>query len=128
MKRDEAMKIQRTTRCQFPGKPISYHPALTDAVDDWLSDCGWKPHSLRLASERAVRSRHHEATIKHEANKARGNQPDIFTFSLGSVDVYYTVHLAEVMIRRYGWRIEYETLGDFDGRGFYADASWSRPT
>lgn len=128
MKLDEATKEQRTQRRHFPGKPISYHPALTDAFDEWLSDCGWKPQSLRRASERAIRNRHHEATIKHEANKARGNQPDIFTLSLGSVDVYYTVHPAEVVIRGYGWKIDYEPLGDFDGGGFYADASWSRPT
>lgn len=128
MKRIETMKIQRTTRCHFQSKPISYHPALTDALDDWLSDCGWKPHSLRRASEQAIRSRHHEAIIEHEANRARGNQPDIFSLSLGSANVYYTVESVELVIRGYGWEIDHEPLGDLDGGGFYADASWSRPT
>ena len=128
MKRIETMKIQRTTRCHVQSKPINYHPALIDAFDGWLSGSGWEPHSLGFAGEQAIRNRHHEATIEHEANKARGNQPDIFTLSLGSVDVYYTVHPAEVVIRGYGWKIDYEPLGDFDGGGFYADASWSRPT
>ena len=124
MRRDEESNTTRTTHRYFTGQPISYHPTLDRAFDGWASECGWDSQSLRLASEQAIRSRHHEAIIEHETNKARGNQPDIFTLSLASVDVYYTMEPVEVMIRGYGWEIDHEPLGDLDGGGFYAEASW----
>ena len=105
-------------------QPITYHPALDEAFDGWASDCGWEPQSLRRASEQAIRSRHHDAIIAHESDKARGNQPDIFTLSLGSVDVIYTLEPREVVIRGYGWEMDHEPLDDYDGGGFYAEASW----
>ena len=124
MRRDEESNTTSSTHRYFTGKPISYHPILHREFGDWASECGWDPQSLRLASEQAIRSRHHEAIIEHEANKARGNQPDIFTLSLASVDVYYTMEPVEVMIRGYGWEIDHEPLGNLDGGGFYAEASW----
>ena len=124
MRRDEESSTTRTTHCYCTGKRISYHPILDREFDGWASECGWDPQSLRLASEQAIRSRSHEAIIEHEANKARTNQPDIFTLSLASVDVYYTVEPVEVMIRGYGWEIDHEPIGDLDGGGFYAEASW----
>ena len=123
MKREEATNMNQTTR-YFTDRPISYYLALDAAFDGWASDCGWEPQSLRRASEQAIRSRHHDAVIAHESDKARGNQPDIFTLSLGSVDVIYTVEPREVVIRGYGWEIDHEPLDDYDGGGFYAEASW----
>jgi hypothetical protein len=111
-------------RRYFPGKPISYYPALDETFDGWAEGCSWEPEALRQASEHAIRTRHHEATIKHEAHKARGNQPDVFALSLGSTDVFYTVEPAHVMIRGYHWEIDGEPLDDRDGGGFYEDPSW----
>lgn len=106
-------------------KPMTYYPALDQAFDDWAAACGWDPQSLRQASEQAIRGRHHEATIEHEAHKARGIQPDIFSLSLGSVNVYYTVEPTEIVIRGYGYEIDHEPLDYRDGGGFYADNAWS---
>ena len=125
MKHDEPPKTKRSILRYIRGKPISYHPALLEAFVDWASGCGWQPQSLKRESERAIRRRHHEANIEHESHKARGNQPDIFTLSLGSVDVIYTVEPREVMIRGYGWEINRKPLDDFDGGGFYSDATCS---
>ena len=128
MKRDKEYDTTRTTRRYFTDKPISYYPRLNDAFDGWAADCGWDVLSLRRASEHAIRSRHHDALIERKSHRARGNQPDIFTLSLGSVDVIYTVELLEVMIRGYGWEIDGEPLDDYDGGGFYAEVSWEPST
>ena len=114
----------RNATIDFADKPITCHPALHESLDAWASACGWDPQSLRQANEQTIRARHHEATIEHESDKRHGNQPDILTLSLGSVQVFYTVELLEVVIRGYGWQIHRDPLDDFDGGGFYADASW----
>lgn len=128
MKRDKEDDTTRTTRRYFTDKPINYYPRLNDAFDGWAADCGWDSQSLRNASERAICFRHHEAIIAHEFHKARGNQPDICTLSLGSVDVIYTVEPLEVVIRGYGWEIDREPLDHGDGGGFYAEVSWEPST
>lgn len=124
MQHDKDTNTMQATHRLSAGIPITYDPILERGFDDWASECDWDPKMLRLASEQAIRSRHHEAIIEHEANKARDKQPDIFTLSLASVGVYYTVDPVEVMIRGYGWEIDHEPLDDFDGGGFYAEASW----
>jgi hypothetical protein len=126
MKREEATNMKQTTHLYFTDIPISYHLALDEAFDDWAVACGWEPQPLRHASEQAIRSRHHDAVISHECYKARGNHPDVFTLSLGSVEVIYTVEPREVVIRGYGWEIDHEPLDDYDGGGFYSEASWYR--
>ena len=108
----------------FSGKPVSYHRALDQTYDAWASECGRDPKSLRDATEQAICTRHHEAIIDDECHKARRNQPDIFTLSLGSLQVFYTVEPCEILVRGYGWDIDREPLDDFDGGGFYAEASW----
>ena len=113
------------SRYQVSGKPITYHPTLDREFDDWALDCGLDAQSLRLASERAIRNRHHEAIIEHESHKARGKQPDVFSLSLGPANVYYTVEPLEIMIRGYGYEIDHEPLDYRDGGGFYADSAWS---
>jgi hypothetical protein len=121
------MKNPTNMNCHhLTDKPITYHPGVDDSFDCWASECGWSPQSLRQASEQAIRTRHEEAVIQHEWHRANGNQPDIFTLSLGSVDVIYTVETHKVVIRGYGWEIDHPPLDDFDGGGFYADFSWSR--
>ena len=107
-------------------KPITYHPALDEAFDGWAKACGWDPLSLRQASEQPIRSRHHEAFIEHESHRASGSQPNVYTLSLGSVEVVYTIESLEVMIRGYGWEIDHEPFDDYDGGGFYTENSWSR--
>ena len=113
------------SRYQVTDKPITYYPSLNREFDGCASACGWDPQSLRRASEQAIRNRHHEAIIEHESHKARGIQPDIFSLSFGSVNVYYTVEPLEIVIRGYGYEIDHEPLDDFDGGGFYADNAWS---
>ncbi len=108
----------------FADKSIRFHVALHETFDDWASVCGQHAQSLQCASEHAIRTRHHEATIDHEAHRARGNQPDILTLSLGSVCVFYTIEPNQVMIRGYGWELNHTPADDFDGGGFYAEASW----
>ncbi len=108
----------------FADKPIRYHPAISESFDDWASACGWQTQALKRASEFAIRNRHHEAKIEHESHRARDTRPDIFTLSLDSVCVYYTVESDHVMIRGYGWEIDHEPFDDYDGGGFYAETSW----
>jgi hypothetical protein len=112
------------SRYQIDGKPITYYSALERCFDDWAKECGFEPQSLRQASEQAIRTRHHEATIEHESHKARGIQPDIFSLPLGSANVYYTVEPQAIVIRGYGYEIDREPLDDFDGGGFYLDNAW----
>jgi len=116
----------RTNHHYVTDKPITYYPAVEEEYDNWAVACGCDPEYLRQASEEAIRTRHHEAIIVYETHRAHGNQPDIFTLSLGSVDVIYTVEPSEVMIRGYGGDVEGEPLDDVSGGGFYVDASWSR--
>jgi hypothetical protein len=112
-------------RQHTPTKPIRFHPCLNDAFDAWASACGYDPDALKRASEHAVCTRHHEAVIERESDTRRKNQPAVFRLSLGAIRVYYTVERLAVVIRGYGWEIDGEPLDDFDGGGFYADASWS---
>jgi len=109
------------------GKPVTYHKALERAFDGWAAACGWDAQSLRQATEQAIRTRHHEALIDQESHKARGKQPDIFTLWLDSVRVYFTVEPDEIVIRGYAYEIDGEPLDDWDGGGFYAEASWDVP-
>ena len=104
-----------------PRKPIVFHPVLNDQFADWAAACNWHPRLLRKATEKAIRTRHQEATIKHESHRAKGRQPDIWTLSLGSVEVIYTVQPHAVVIRGYGWDLHREPLDDFDGGGHYPD-------
>ena len=113
------------SRYQIDGKPITYYSALEESFDDWAAECGFEPQSLREASEHAIRTRHHHAIIEHESHKARGIQPDIFSLSLVSANVYYTVEEQAIVIRGYGYEIDHEPLDDFDGGGFYEDNAWS---
>lgn len=108
--------------------PITYHPCLEESFDDWASACGWDARSLRQATERAIRTCHHEAAVDNRPYKTSANQPDVFNLSLGSVQVFYTVEPLGVMIRGYGWEIDREPLDDFDGGGYYAEVSWSCST
>ena len=108
-------------------KPITYHEVLDETFDGWATECGWEPHRLRQASEKAIRTRHHEARIDHDAHRARGWQPDIWTLSLGSVDVIYTVEPEAVVIRGYIWDLDREPLDDFDGGGCYTEFAWNLP-
>jgi hypothetical protein len=117
-------ETKKQTNRYFGSKPISYHRCLDKSLDAWASECDWDPESLRQTSELAIRTRHHEAIIERESPKARGNRPDVFSLSLGSVQVFYTVECTEVMIRGYGWEIDREPLDDFDGGGFYSETSW----
>ena len=112
------------TRGHFANKPISNHPCLEESFDAWASACGRTSRFLRQATEHVIRSRHQEAIVEHESHKARGNQPDVFTLPLGPVVVFYSVESSAVLIRGYGWKPEEEPVDDFDGGGFYAEASW----
>ena len=113
------------SRYRVTNKPITYHPAFDQEFEGWAAACRWDPQSLRQASQQAIRGRHHEATIEQESHKARGIQPDVFSLSLGSVNVYYTVEAIEIVIRGYGYEIDHEPLDYGDGGGFYADNAWS---
>ena len=119
-------KKSRTNRHYFADKPITYYPVIEEEYDNWAEACGRDPEYLRQATEKAIRTRHHEAIIMFESHKAHGNQPDIFTLSLGSVDVIYTVEPSEVMIRGYCGDVEGEPLDDVSGGAFYVDALWLR--
>ena len=116
--------IKQTTRHHFAGKPIRYHVCLDKAFDAWASDCGWEPQSLKQASEWAIRTSHHEATFEHGSHGKHDNHPDVFTLAISSVQVFYTVEPFGVMVRGYGWQIDHEPYDDFDGGGFYGEASW----
>jgi hypothetical protein len=108
-------------------KTITYDKGFDDTFDGWAAECGWEPKSLRRASEKAIRTRHHEATHRHEANKARGRQPDIWHLSLGTVWVIYTVEPHAVVVRGYAWDLDRKPLDAFDGGGHYCDFEWSLP-
>ena len=108
-------------------KPITYHWILADSFDAWAAECGWESNRLRRASEKAIRSRHHEARIEHEAHRARGRQPDIWTLSLGLVNVIYTIEPEATVIRGYKWELDREPLDDFDGGGCYTEFTWDLP-
>lgn len=112
------------SRYQIGDKPITYYPSLEECFDDWAAACGFDPQSLRQASEQAIHIRHHEAIIEHESHKARGIRPDVFSLSLGSVNVYYTVEPRDIVIRGYSYELGHEPLDDFDGGGFYMDNAW----
>jgi hypothetical protein len=126
MKKDQTTSGQQGMCYYFTDKEILYHPHLDENFDNWASQCGWNPKGLRDATQQAILSRHHEAVIEHESRKARGTQPDIFTLSLGLVDVYYTVEAQTVVVRGYGWEISGEPANDWDGGGLYCEAAWSR--
>jgi hypothetical protein len=111
--------VNRTTQQHFVGKSITYHPALDSDYDYWAEACGREPQSLRHVSEHAIRTRHHEAIIEDESNRACGDRPDVYTLSLGSVAVFYSVEESTVMIRGYCWELDREPLDDHDGGGFY---------
>ena len=75
-------------------------------------------------NEQVLQEARREAQDIVSTARTNGDQPDIFMLSFGSVDVFYTVEPVEVMIRGYGWQIDHEPLDDYDGGGFYAEASW----
>ena len=104
-------------------KPIRYHLAIDESIDYWAFECGCDSRALKRATETAIQNRHDQATIKDESHRARGNQPDIFTLSLGSACVFYTVEPKQVLVRGYGWEVDHP-LDDFDGGGFYCEPSW----
>lgn len=105
---------------------VTYHSQLADIFQDWAAAAGYNSIQLRINTEQAIRTRHHEAFIEHESHKASGTQPDVFTLSLGSIDVYYTIEPPGVVVRGYAWEIQGEPLDDYDGGGFYPEASWVR--
>src|SRR5690349_12475827 len=71
--------------------PITYVDILNKHFAGWAASCSWDAKKLRQASEHAIRHSHHQAVIAHEAHRARGRQPDIWTLDIGSVQVIYTV-------------------------------------
>ena len=79
---------------------------------------------LRQASEKAIRSGHHRAVLEHKSDRGVGTLA-IFSLSLGSCQVFYSLDSKQVMIRGYAWDLDHEPRDDFDGGGFYADATRS---
>jgi hypothetical protein len=112
-------------KCIPAHKAITFHEVLEDLFDGWASACGWEPDALRLATTSAIRRRHRDAIIEHEANRARGRQPDVWTLDLGGVRVIYTVEPKAVMVRGYTWDVT-ETSAPDDGGGHYTECDWHR--
>jgi hypothetical protein len=90
--------------------PIVYHDALEQAYDGWAAEIGEKPLRLRQLTERAIRTRHDEAQIRH----------GICELQLNSCVVYFSIEADAVLVRGYGWDIPREPLDDLDGGGFWS--------
>ena len=103
--------------------PIVYHVSLRGGFDVWASECGCTEEMLQETGERSIRTRHHEAEVRH-GDEAIGNRPAILTLSLGlprSACIHYSVEPDVILIRGYSWDIGREPLDLFDGGGFYCD-------
>lgn len=100
--------------------PIIYHDALEQAYGGWAAEIGEKPLRLRRLTEDAIRTRHHEAQIRHDSLRATERRPDIYELPLDSCVVYFSIEADAVMVRGYGWDTPREPLDDFDGGGFWS--------
>ncbi len=106
-------------------KRITYHSAVERIFDGLADDCGWKTRLLRQAGERAIRTRHHEAKLNHEADRGRNRRPDVYFLSLDAkTHVFYSIELHAVVIRGYAWELDHEPRDDFEGGGYYGDNDW----
>lgn len=101
MKNKNQTNTNQQIRPSLSDKVIQYHPLLQADFGECAENCGWDESRLREATEAAITSRHHEATILG----APGNRPDIFLLSLGSANVLYTVEQDVVMVHGYCWEL-----------------------
>ena len=116
---------KQETEPTLAGKPISYHPGVECRLEDLAEACSLSPADLRRATEQAIRMYHRHAAVHDNSHWLDGRRINIFTLSLGSAQMYYTVERREVMVRGYTWEIYREPLDDMDGGVIFIDASWS---
>lgn len=102
-------------------QPILYHPGVKDNFDGWAVGCGWRPETLRRATEFRIRNCHHQSIPEDHRYKPRPESPDIFRLNIGTVDVYYSRESHGFVVRGYGWDIEHEPVDDNDGGGYFTD-------